>query len=524
MEHDDSNDAPRPRRISPATRFFYGPSASEATRDEPYTKAHNHPHVHEHGDGHTHSHEPDPTGAPPSSAPRRAPAPAVAHWSELPAHERTPSTPASPGSSARVEGGDRPRSQREDSTERASRVARHLHFDCFSGLSGDMIVGALLDLGVPLEPMKKALEALPLEGYSADVVEVVVSSIAATRFVVDVEGAQPFRTWKQIRALLESAPLEDGVRARALRTFEALAVAEGRVHRIPPEEVHFHEVGAVDAIVDIVTASAALDHLGATVTCAPLPMGHGFIKTEHGTIPLPAPAVVELLAGIPTIPAGIQGELVTPTGAALVRANVDSFTQWPAVTPIRTGFGAGTRTMPDRPNLLRAILGTPTARAVEDPRTTATHRLLESNLDDAPGEVLAHATTALLAEGALDAWTEAIGMKKSRPAVKLCALARREDADRLATVMLREAPTLGVRITECARRERPRREVVLETPWGPLPCKIADGDGLPPSAKPEDDAVAALAAKAKIPARIIRDVAMAALAREVLLGVPPRND
>jgi uncharacterized protein (TIGR00299 family) protein len=377
-----------------------------------------------------------------------------------------------------------------------------------------MIVGALIDLGAPLAVLERSLAALPLRGYRVRVAGAMSSSIGATRFVVEVLERQPYRTWRQIRALLERSELDAPVRARALRAFEALAVAEGRIHRIAPEDVHFHEVGAVDAVVDIVCASAALAHIDAKVSCAPLPMGHGFVRSEHGLIPLPAPAVVELLAGVPTTPAGIAAELVTPTGAAIVRANASAFVRWPTIAPTRAGFGAGTRTLPDRPNLLRVVYGHAASAPSADESGSGgrdTHRLIESNLDDAPGEVLAHATAALLKAGALDAWTEAIGMKKSRPAVKLCALARAQDADAVARVMLSEAPTLGVRISRCERRERPRREAVVQTPYGPLPCKIADGDGLAPSAKPEDDAVAEAAARAGVPARVVREAAMAAL-------------
>ncbi|MBL8681580.1 MAG: nickel pincer cofactor biosynthesis protein LarC [Myxococcales bacterium] len=487
MASDDDKPA---RRFVPGTRFkLTRPSATRSAADEPYAHPHNHPHVHdEAGHGHAHSHD----------------------GSHSHSHDNAAPGAASPTA--------KPRAPAPPIERDATRGRLALHFDCFSGLAGDMIVAALIDLGVPLEPIRAALEALPVEGYSADLAEVEVSSIGATRFVVDVQRRQPFRTWKQIRAMLEGAPaLDDRVRARALATFEALAVAEAKIHHVTPEEVHFHEVGAVDAIVDIVSASAALAWLDADVSCAPLPMGRGFIRSEHGIIPLPAPAVLELLAGIPTIDAGINGELVTPTGAAIIRANAKRFVSWPSFAPMRTGFGAGTRKLPDRPNVLRVVLGTATPPTEAKP-TAHTHCVLESNLDDAAGEVLAHATAALLREGALDAWTESIGMKKSRPAVKLCALVRREDRERLSAVLLREAPTLGVRAIECSRVERPRRTVLLDTPWGPLPCKVSDGDGLPPSAKPEDDAVAALAAKAGVPARVVRDAAMAALVRALSEG------
>ncbi len=387
-----------------------------------------------------------------------------------------------------------------------------LHFDCFSGLSGDMIVGALLDLGVPPEPIQEALEALPMDGFAVGALDVEISSMAVTKFVVEVAGSPPDRRWSAIRAMLELAPLKPNVKERALKTFGLLAVAEGKIHGISPEDVHFHEVGAIDSIVDIVAASAALAFLNATVSCAPLPMGRGFAKTAHGIIPLPAPAVLEVLDGAPTKYAGIDGELVTPTGAAIIRANADSFSEWPLIAPIRTGFGAGTKTWPDRPNVLRVVLGLPTTRALSTPSTEQTTvTLLESNLDDVTGEAIAHCTTALLREGALDAWTETIVMKKSRPALKLCALSYRRDAPRLARVMLRESTSLGVRYRDLQRIERPRRIVSVQTQWGPVSCKIADGDGLPTVAKPEDADIALVAEREKIPAKVVRDTTMIAL-------------
>jgi uncharacterized protein (TIGR00299 family) protein len=395
-----------------------------------------------------------------------------------------------------------------------SGAQKILHFDCFSGLSGDMIVGALLDLGVPPEPLQEALEALPMDGFAVGAVDVEVHSLAATKFVVEVDRAVPDRRWSTIRAMLELAPLKPAVRERALKTFALLAAAEGKVHGISPEEVHFHEVGAVDSIVDIVAASAALAYLNATVTCAPLPMGRGFAKTAHGVIPLPAPAVVQLLDGAPTRYAGIDGELVTPTGAAIVRANASAFVEWPAIAPICSGLGAGTKVWPDRPNVLRVVLGTPSEQTEKLSSANATTvTLLESNLDDVTGEAIAHCTAALLREGALDAWTENIVMKKSRPALKLCALSYRHDAQRLARVMLRESPTIGVRYRDLSRVERPRRLVTVNTPWGEIQCKVADGDGLPTVAKPEDSEIATLAERAKIPAKTVREHAMLALSK-----------
>lgn len=387
-------------------------------------------------------------------------------------------------------------------------VGKVLHLDCFSGIAGDMLVAALLDLGVPREPIARALEALPVGGYSLGTTTRTLSGIVATRFLVHVDKGQPQRTWKDIRAMLEAAPLLDDVRSRALAAFSVLATAEGRVHRIAPEDVHFHEVGAVDAIVDVVAASAALSWLGARVTSSPLPMGRGFVRAAHGILPLPAPAVVEILVGVPTVEVAVNGELVTPTGAALVRANARSFHRWPAMRPVATGFGAGTRTLPDRPNMLRVVLGDPDGTVAE--HTSGTHVVVEANLDDATGQLAGHVTETLLREGALDAWTTPIGMKKGRPGVTLSALARRSDLDRIGRAMLGESTSLGLRWRAVHRIERPRRTVTVTTPWGDVPVKVADGDGLAPQGQPEWDVCRELAARASVPVKVVLAAAQAA--------------
>jgi len=385
-----------------------------------------------------------------------------------------------------------------------------LHLDCFSGIAGDMLVAALLDLGVPMEALRLSLDALPLTGYAVSTTLRAVHGIVATRFVVTVEAGQPQRRYRDIRALLDAAPLAEGVRTRAQRAFRALAEAEGRVHRIDPETVHFHEVGAVDAIVDIVAASAALEWIGARVNTAPVPMSHGFVRAAHGVLPVPAPAVVEVLAGVPTYGVDVAAEIVTPTGACLVRANATGFDRWPAMRPIATGFGAGTRILPNqRPNLLRVVLGEPTAEATDKPGE-GTHAVLETNLDDSTGQVVAHVTESLLREGALDAWTTPIGMKKGRPGLLVSALVRAPDRERVGRVMLRESNSLGVRSHPVSRVERPRRIETVETEFGSVPVKIADGDGIAPSAQPEYEVCRALAAQRGVPVRVVQQAALAA--------------
>ena len=389
--------------------------------------------------------------------------------------------------------------------EKGAGRGKVLFLDAPSGLAGDMTIAALVDLGVPRDALARAWGALPLAGYHVHFAHKTVSGIVATHFDVHVGEQQPLRTFAIIRELLAKAPLDAGVAARATRTFERLADAEAAVHRMPKDEVHFHEVGAVDAIIDIVGASAALEYLGAEVVCSPLPMGRGMVKAAHGVLPLPPPAVVECLRGFPTYDAGIDKELVTPTGAAIVAANAARAERWPSMAPEVSGWGAGTATLADRPNVLRAVLGTPVTAVGH-----GTHVVLEANLDDATGEIVAGAIEALLAAGALDAWAAPLTMKKGRPGVMLGVLCSAAVADALATVVLRETTTLGVRRTEVSRTERPRRTVVVETRYGKVPVKIAEGPYGPAQIKPEYDACAALAREHDVPVRVVIAAALAA--------------
>lgn len=390
-------------------------------------------------------------------------------------------------------------------------VGRVLHLDAFAGVAGDMLVAALLDLGVPPEAVTGALDALAVDGYELAVAHRTDHGIVATRFVVTVTDPQPQRRYRDVRALLEASALPPGVRDRALATFAVLARAEGRVHRMDPEEVHFHEVGAVDAIVDVVAACAGLDWLGARVNAGPLPMSRGFVRAAHGVLPVPAPAVVEVLAGVPTVAAAVQGEMVTPTGASLVRANATSFEQWPSMAPVVTGFGSGTRRWPDRPNLLRVVLGDPTpALAERAPAAAGTHVELRCNLDDLSAELVAVLTERLLREGALDAWTSPIGMKKGRPGVTVTALVAAADRERLGAAMLAESGSLGLRWSAVERTERPRETVAVETAYGTVPVKVTREDGLPPQCHPELEACRAVAVERGVPTRVVVAAALGA--------------
>jgi pyridinium-3,5-bisthiocarboxylic acid mononucleotide nickel chelatase len=284
------------------------------------------------------------------------------------------------------------------------------------------------------------------------------------------------------------------------------------VHRVPLADVHFHEVGAVDAIVDIVGAAVCFDFLGCEVSASPLPLGRGYVNCRHGVIPLPAPAALLCLRGVPTYDAGIEAELVTPTGAAIVATVAKSFVAWPNIVPERVGWGMGTQVLADRPNVLRAVLGQgPTAA-----EPVATHVVLETNIDDMSGELAGHALSQLLEAGALDAWITPIVMKKGRPAITLAALCTSARAEAIGAVLLRETSTLGYRRSPVSRGERPRRNVDVETPFGTVPVKVSEGPWGPPQLKPEFDICALRAQEHGVP---VREVLQAALSAALALDV-----
>ncbi|HKQ69035.1 MAG TPA: nickel pincer cofactor biosynthesis protein LarC [Polyangiaceae bacterium] len=384
-----------------------------------------------------------------------------------------------------------------------------LFFDAFSGIAGDMAIAALLDLGVPLAVVEDAVGRLPISGFHLHVGHVHRSGIVATSFDVHVAGAQPERTYGAIDAMLEKATLSVGILQKARAIFRKLGEAEAHVHKMPLRDVHFHEVGGVDAVVDIVGVAAALDWIGAEVVASPLPMGRGFVRARHGTLPLPAPAVVDCLRGVPTYGVDLEAELVTPTGAAIVATVAKSFERWPSIAPERTGWGGGQRELPDRPNLLRVVLGSPTAPG----DTSASHVVIEANVDDMTGELAAHALEALLGAGALDAWAVPITMKKGRPALTMSALAPSDLGSTVAAIMLRETSSIGVRLSPVARVTRPRRIIEVATPYGVIPVKVSEGPYGPAVMKPEFDACSRAAATAGVS---VREVIAAALLRATI--------
>ena len=393
--------------------------------------------------------------------------------------------------------------------ERGAGAGKLLYFDCFSGVAGDMTVAALVDLGVPVEAIQAAIQALGIAGIDVRVVPAQTGVIGGIRFVVEPQGEHPERSYGQIEQLLGAAALDEDTRRRARAIFRRLAEAEAFVHRTPVEEVAFHEVGAVDAIADVVGAAAALAYLGADLVSAPLPMGHGSVTCQHGVLPLPAPATVACLQGVPTYAAGIEAELVTPTGAAIVASQAVRFERWPDLTPLAIGWGAGTKRLPDRLNALRVVLGEPASAAASE-AGDATHFVVEANVDDMTGELSGHALAKLLEAGALDAWATPITMKKGRPGLLLSALCPAALRGAIEAVLLRETSSIGLRRYPVSREERPRELFEVETAFGKIPVKVARGPYGPAQLKPEFDACARAAQAHSVPVRTVIAAALAA--------------
>ncbi len=368
-------------------------------------------------------------------------------------------------------------------------MARIAYLDCFSGVSGDMILGAMLDAGLDPAALRAELAKLPLSGYSLEVRKVRRAGLAATQAFVSVSAEQPARTIADILALIDASSLPDADKERGAAVFRRLAEAEAAVHGEPANQVHLHEVGAVDALVDVMGAVAGLRLLDiGALYASPLPLSSGEAASHHGAIPLPAPATLELLARAraPVRPAANAEELVTPTGAAIV-TTLATFGQ-PEMTLEQVGYGAGSRDPAGRPNVLRLWLG-----RAEQPVGTQTAVLLETNIDDMTGEALAYAVERLLAAGALDAWLTPVQMKKGRPGVIISAICREEQEAALAHVLLRETSTLGVRVRRLHRWEAAREVIEFVSSLGPAAVKVKRLPGEEPLVVPEYEACARLA-------------------------------
>jgi uncharacterized protein (TIGR00299 family) protein len=426
---------------------------------------------------------------------------------------------------------------------------RIAYLECFSGISGDMFLGALVNAGVSPKLLEDTVEALEI-GARLEISRVVRGGISATKVDVYAHGEKDLPRevfWEQhtdhahdhdsshehshaashkhprhdhvhgrglteIRAIIEKAAINATAKATAIRIFEALGEAEAEIHNTSIERVHFHEVGAVDAMVDIVCAAVGAESLAVEEwVCSPLNVGGGTVQCAHGTLPVPAPATLKLLRDAPVYSSGPQVELVTPTGAAIVKTLSARFASFPAMKVERAGYGAGTREFPEHPNLLRLTIGE--AATTEGASLSASIgsdkiAVLEANLDDLSPQVLAYAMERLLAEGALDVFSVPVQMKKGRPGALLTVLAKLEDANRLTRTIFAETTTLGVRRREEQRQTLSRRWETVDTTWGPVRIKIANMNGTVSNYAPEYEDCRILAEAQHVPLRTVMQEAI----------------
>jgi uncharacterized protein (TIGR00299 family) protein len=446
---------------------------------------------------------------------------------------------------------------------------RIAYLDCFSGMSGDMFLGALVDAGVPAKIFEEAVAALNI-GARLEISRVSRSGIAATKVDVFVHGEKELprevfleqqsraqkhehghdhghshapehvelrehnysqsghevaragasaphqhehehgRGLKEIREIIGKADISDGAKRSAIAIFETLGAAEAKIHNTDIEKVHFHEVGAVDAMVDIVCAAVGAEALGVDeIVCSPLNVGGGTVNCAHGVLPVPVPATVELLQGAPVYSSGIQVELVTPTGAAIVKTLAKRFAPFPAMTIEKSGYGAGTRDFPGHANVVRLTIGESQAALCRN-TSQETISVLEANLDDLNPQVFGYVVERLLEAGALDTFAAPVQMKKNRPGTLLTVLAKPEDASRLTQIIFTETSTLGVRRREEQRQTLARKWIKVGTRWGDVRLKIASMNGTITNYAPEYEDCKKIAAEHHVPLKSVMNEAVEA--------------
>ena len=413
-----------------------------------------------------------------------------------------------------------------------------LYLDVFSGIAGDMFIGALIDLGVDARALEQELERLRLTGYHLHVAHSKKAEIAGVKFDVHLADEHEHhghnhphnhshshghshtppedRNFTQIKQLISASDLSDWVKQKSIGVFERIAMAEGKIHGVPPEQVHFHEVGAVDSIVDIVGACIALELLGKPrVLASPVLEGFGWITCAHGRLPVPTPATLAILGarGIAVSQCDEPNELVTPTGAALLAEFVEAFGPMKGLVAEKIGFGLGTRDNKTRPNVLRAVLGDVSAPASAHDWQTDTVAVLETDLDDINPEILGGFVEKALAAGALDVFYTAIQMKKNRPGVLLTVLCAEADADKFCALVLSETSAFGVRRHAAERRKLAREFASVQTLYGPVTIKVGRLDGRIVQAAPEYESCKKVAEAAKVPLKEVYDSALRAFTR-----------
>ncbi|HXX99864.1 MAG TPA: nickel pincer cofactor biosynthesis protein LarC [Candidatus Limnocylindrales bacterium] len=387
------------------------------------------------------------------------------------------------------------------------------YFDCFSGISGDMTLGALVDAGCPLDFLRDKLRGLQVPGWEISAEKVWKSGLAATHIRVKTEDTRTHRSLSTILGILEHSGLESRVKQRASDIFTKLGEAEAAVHDVPLEKIHFHEVGAVDAIVDIVGACIGFGELGIeSFACSPLNVGGGTAKMAHGILPVPAPATARLLMGKPTYSNGVQKELVTPTGAAIVATLCENFGPQPAMKVSAIGYGAGTTDIEGQPNVLRIMVGEVSNKVVEGHGGTI--RVLEANLDDMNPQIFGYLLEKALAAGALDVFATPIQMKKNRPGTLVTVLCQPEDEAKFQAMLFAETTTLGVRSHLVERQALPREHVKVTTRFGEVRVKISRAGDQVQHASPEFEDCRKLAEEKNVPLHEVMEQAMLRFAEQ----------
>ncbi|HJT30303.1 MAG TPA: nickel pincer cofactor biosynthesis protein LarC [Pyrinomonadaceae bacterium] len=384
-----------------------------------------------------------------------------------------------------------------------------LYFDCFAGASGDMILGALVAAGVDPNFLREQLSLLSVTGFSIDFEAVNRSGLSATYARVETAHEHSHRSLTDIKRIIDGSDLSSAVKQRAVQIFTRLAEAEACVHNEPVDHVHFHEVGALDAIVDVVGAAICFDALKIErFVSSPLHVGSGMVKMAHGQFPIPPPAVTELLKGVPFYATEIKGELLTPTGAAIITTVCSDYGPIPEMKTDATGYGAGTREYPDFPNVLRVLVGETESEPIDERLW-----MLETNLDDASPQIIGHVMDRVLELGALDCFFTPVQMKKNRPGVLLSVLCAHDEKEGVMKLLFTETTTLGVRSYEVARRALQRSVVRVETQYGPIDVKVAHLDGRVVNEMPEFEQCRQAATEAGVPLKIVEDAARVAVAK-----------
>lgn len=369
-----------------------------------------------------------------------------------------------------------------------------IYFEPFSGISGDMTIGALLDLGFGFEELQEKLTLLRLDGYRVSAEKCVRSGIRATKFHVEIGHSHHHRGFTDIRKIIESSGLSPWVREKSIQAFHRLAEAEGKVHGQPLDQVHFHEVGAVDSIIDIVGTMIAMEaFLPARIVSSNINVGKGTLKCQHGIYPVPGPATQELLKGIPVFSNSVDGELTTPTGATLLVTLTDSFGNMPAMRVSQSGYGAGTRETPGNANVLRISIGELNAETGVSPDEQVA--VIDATIDDMSPQIYGYFQEKALAAGALDVYSTPIQMKKNRPALKMTCICTLADVDRMAALIFRETTTIGIRYTVAMRKTLRREFVTVQTSYGMVTVKVSLLEGRPVNFVPEFEDCRRLAAE-----------------------------